>query len=196
MAEEVAKLERDNTMVATAKEGEAFLEAKGQVDEDAKTRAQQKEIEEITSTEEQSRLFQSLFYYISVLPVWATTLENMQITSVAERARGVRYLHLATKNSFGAALHEFEKSNLDKRRKGKFPAAGRHQEGWGASPPVRTAWYVSANQAENIKFFEGEALGSILAPGQINSVRPGAVKPGIDDFSKTNLDTNKATDSA
>jgi hypothetical protein len=30
-----------------------FLEAKGQVDEDAKTRAQQKEIEEITSTEEQ-----------------------------------------------------------------------------------------------------------------------------------------------
>ena len=32
-------------MVATAKEREAFLEAKGRIDEDAKTRAQQKEIE-------------------------------------------------------------------------------------------------------------------------------------------------------
>ena len=56
MAEEVPKLERDNTMVATAKEGEAFLDAKGHVDQDAKTRAQQKEIEEITSAEEQSEL--------------------------------------------------------------------------------------------------------------------------------------------
>ncbi|XP_028393897.1 uncharacterized protein LOC114518155 [Dendronephthya gigantea] len=56
MAEEVSKLERDNTMVATAKEGEAFLEAKGGVDEDAKTRGQQKEIEDITSTEDQSDL--------------------------------------------------------------------------------------------------------------------------------------------
>ena len=82
MAEEVTKLERDNTMVATAKvlfhtktvkhfkfpvcyyfrghsinvslqEGEAFLEAKGGVDEDAKTRGQQKEIEEITSSKEE-----------------------------------------------------------------------------------------------------------------------------------------------
>ncbi|WP_411027129.1 hypothetical protein, partial [Salmonella sp. s54925] len=52
MSEEIAKLERDNTMVATAKEGEAFLEGKGKVDEDAKTRGQQKDIEEITATED------------------------------------------------------------------------------------------------------------------------------------------------
>lgn len=56
MSEETGKLERDNTMVATAKEGEAFLEAKGKVDEDAKTRAQQKEIEEITAEEEKGDL--------------------------------------------------------------------------------------------------------------------------------------------
>lgn len=78
MTEEGAKLERDNTMVATAKvsdtkggcedffgtlfysfpvcctfqEGEAYLETKGGVNEDAKTRAQQKELDEITAKEQ------------------------------------------------------------------------------------------------------------------------------------------------
>jgi len=53
MAEEAPAMKRDNTMVATAKEGEAFLEATGGVAEDAKTRAQQKELE---STEEVPKL--------------------------------------------------------------------------------------------------------------------------------------------
>ncbi|XP_031567020.1 HIV Tat-specific factor 1-like [Actinia tenebrosa] len=46
MADECAELKRDSTMTVTAKEGEAFLETKGKVDENAKTRGQQKEIEE------------------------------------------------------------------------------------------------------------------------------------------------------
>lgn len=46
MAEEAPALKRDSTMAVTAKEGEAFLEEHGGVHENAKTRAQQKEIEE------------------------------------------------------------------------------------------------------------------------------------------------------
>ncbi|KXJ14269.1 high mobility group nucleosome-binding domain-containing protein 5 [Exaiptasia diaphana] len=51
MAEVCPDLKRDSTMTVTAKEGEAFLETAGQVHEDAKTRAQQKHIEENANEE-------------------------------------------------------------------------------------------------------------------------------------------------
>eukprot|EP00794_Sanderia_malayensis_P015097 gene15097-16654_t len=46
MSEQTPQLKRDSTMTATAEEGAAFLEKVGKVDESAKTRAQQKEIDE------------------------------------------------------------------------------------------------------------------------------------------------------
>ncbi|XP_015779631.1 PREDICTED: eukaryotic translation initiation factor 5B-like [Acropora digitifera] len=46
MAEEAPTLKRDTTMTVTVKEGEAFLEEHPKVHGEAKTRAQQKEIEE------------------------------------------------------------------------------------------------------------------------------------------------------
>ncbi|KAJ7394835.1 hypothetical protein OS493_000670 [Desmophyllum pertusum] len=52
MAEEVPDLKRDSTMTVTAKEGEQFLEEHGKVHEDAKTRAQQKDLDENEEEEE------------------------------------------------------------------------------------------------------------------------------------------------
>lgn len=46
MSEETPQLKRDTTMTVTAEEGAAFLEKHGKVDEDVKTRAQQKQVEE------------------------------------------------------------------------------------------------------------------------------------------------------
>eukprot|EP00112_Aurelia_sp_Birch-Aquarium-sp1_P011264 Seg2369.1 transcript_id=Seg2369.1/GoldUCD/mRNA.D3Y31 product="hypothetical protein" protein_id=Seg2369.1/GoldUCD/D3Y31 len=54
MAETTPQLKRDSTMVATAEEGAAFLEKVGQVDEDAKTRAQQKKLDDVPETEKES----------------------------------------------------------------------------------------------------------------------------------------------
>jgi len=51
MAEETHPLKRDSTMIVTATEGNAILEKLGKVDEDAKTRAQQKKIEDDSEQE-------------------------------------------------------------------------------------------------------------------------------------------------
>jgi len=56
MSEEAPQLKRDSTMVVTAREGEAFLESCGKIDEDAKTRGQQKEIDAITEEVSPSKL--------------------------------------------------------------------------------------------------------------------------------------------
>ncbi|EDO41801.1 predicted protein [Nematostella vectensis] len=54
MAEAVPELKRDSTMTVTAKEGEAFLEAQGKLHDDAKTRAQQKELDAEPNGEEKN----------------------------------------------------------------------------------------------------------------------------------------------
>merc|ERR1719402_949659 len=51
MADVCPELKRDSTMAVTAKEGEAFLETQGKVHDEAKTRAQQKNIEENANCE-------------------------------------------------------------------------------------------------------------------------------------------------
>jgi len=54
MADEAQTLKRDSTMVATATEGNAILEKLGKVDEDAKTRSQQKKIEDEAENESEA----------------------------------------------------------------------------------------------------------------------------------------------
>ncbi|XP_068696615.1 neurofilament medium polypeptide-like [Montipora capricornis] len=56
MAEEAPALKRDSTMTVTAREGETFLEEHGNVHAEAKTRGQQKQIEESAEEDSPSKL--------------------------------------------------------------------------------------------------------------------------------------------
>ncbi|XP_066028647.1 cilia- and flagella-associated protein 251-like [Pocillopora verrucosa] len=145
MAEEAPALKKDSTMVVTAKEGEEFLEEHGKVHEDAKTRAQQKELEE-NEEDAASKLKRTS-------TMAATAQEGSDLLGDEERGKT---------RSETAAMKETdeegdqEESGEDDDEEDEEEANGNCEENAGDKPAVKRDGTMVVTAAEGEKFLENE----------------------------------------
>ncbi|CAH3035679.1 unnamed protein product [Pocillopora meandrina] len=145
MAEEAPALKKDSTMVVTAKEGEQFLEEHGKVHEDAKTRAQQKELEE-NEEDAASKLKRTS-------TMAATAQEGSDLLGDEERGKT---------RSETAAMKETdeegdqEESGEDDDEEDEEEANGNCEENAGDKPAVKRDGTMVVTAAEGEKFLENE----------------------------------------
>ncbi|XP_078372520.1 uncharacterized protein LOC144656162 [Oculina patagonica] len=144
MAEEAPELKRDSTMTVTAKEGEQFLEEHGKVHEDAKTRGQQKELEEIEDEDAAAKLKRTS-------TMAATAQEGSDLLGDGERGK-TRSETAALKEADDEG--EQEESGEDDEEEEDEEENGNCEENGSDKPAVKRDGTMVVTASEGEKFLE------------------------------------------